>query len=266
MIEYNSDSDTDAYNVRNNDMYEVSINERDRSPLPPRRQPSQVPRQRNGPEANAAVEQNNGKQQQPMEEDDQPELQEEVEEQEHQGPWLEDEHQQQQQQQVDEQEHQQQQQVDEQGLWIQDDDSGDEENLEPNEDYDTVYEKLKSEWILAEIDHRVSKTASEAFWKIGLMYFPKIHAALGRRKKIPQFKSVRNKMYEDLVPPVDLEIGYKDKSTGEISVVKDSVTPLKRFPASKYEKIYEIGTLKVSHQSKFLKYYFNFIDDVVKNK
>lgn len=59
-------------------------------------------------------------------------------------------------------------------------------------------------------------------------------------------------MYDDLVPEVSLEIGYKDKTTGEITVVKDTITPLKQFGTSKYEKLYEIGTVKVRSRNLFL--------------
>ena len=127
-----------------------------------------------------------------------------------------------------------------------------------NHDYNTVFNNLKSEWILTEIDHCVSKSASEAFWKLGLKYFTKLANAAGRKKKTPIFKSIRRKMYADLLPPVQLEIGYKNKDTGEIEIVKDTITPMKKYCSTKYEKLYEIGTVKVSIKNESQKKHFFF--------
>ena len=112
-------------------------------------------------------------------------------------------------------------------------------------DYNTIFEKLKSDWMLTEIGHSVSKTASEAFWKLGLKYFTKLKSAPGN-KKTPMFKSIRNNIYKDMVPRIDLQIGFKDRTTGEVTVVNDTVTPMKRFSPSKYEKLFEIATIPVS--------------------
>ena len=120
-----------------------------------------------------------------------------------------------------------------------------ENNLDEFEDYETVLSELKSKWLLAEIDHSVSKCASEAFWKIGLQFFHRLHLASGR-KKTCLFNSIRRQMYKDKVPDINIEIGYKDKTSGEVVVVNETVTPIKRFPQSKYEKLYEIGTIQVS--------------------
>ena len=130
-------------------------------------------------------------------------------------------------------------------LRIMDDDERS-EDLEQHLDYDTVFEKLKSEWLMTEITHHVSKTATDAFWSVGLKYFSMLSAARGRRKKTPQFKSIRRKIYLNSVPPVNLEIGYKDRTTNEIHIVNDTCTPLKRFSPTKFDKIFEIASIKVS--------------------
>ena len=121
------------------------------------------------------------------------------------------------------------------------------DEMDEEEDYDTILEKLKSKWLLTEASHSVSKSASEAFWKVSLDLLPKLNQGVGRKKKIAQFKTIRKKMYEDLLPEIELEIGYKQKSTGDVIVVKDTITPLKQFSTSKYEKLYEIGTVKVKN-------------------
>ena len=53
-------------------------------------------------------------------------------------------------------------------------------------------------------------------------------------------------MHVDLVPNIDLDFAYKDKISGEVVVVRDTITPLKRYPRSRYEKLYEIGSVSVS--------------------
>ena len=118
----------------------------------------------------------------------------------------------------------------------------DDENHIQQEENNDILENLKSQWLLSEIQHCVSKSASEAFWTLAKQHFPKLDDS----KKTPQFKSIRRKMYDDLLPSVDMEIAYRNKTTGEINIVQEEITPRKRFPANEYDKLYEIGTLKVS--------------------
>lgn len=65
-------------------------------------------------------------------------------------------------------------------------------------------------------------------------------------------------MYKDLVPPVKLEIAYKNKVTGEIEIVEDTFTPVKKYASTQYEKLYEIGTVQVSYPTELLKKIFLF--------
>ena len=53
-------------------------------------------------------------------------------------------------------------------------------------------------------------------------------------------------MHKDLVPDIDLEIGYKNLSTGEVFTVNDTKTQMKNYPSTSFEKIFEIATLKAS--------------------
>ena len=150
----------------------------------------------------------------------------------------------------------------------------DNEFIDDGQDYSTIFKELKSQWMQTEILHCVSKTASEAFWKLGMVYFTKL-AHASRKKKIPVFRTIRDKMYNDLVPPVHLEIGYKNKESGEIEIVNDTVTPVKRYSSTKYEKLYEIGTVKVNifHLTDFpismlklpsIKFFFRYPTDKLK--
>lgn len=98
---------------------------------------------------------------------------------------------------------------------------------------------------MVEVNHHVSKTATELFWKVALKFFPKLRSA-AETQKTYQFKTIRKKLYEEKVPNIFMEIGYKNRSTGEVEVVHDASTPVKQFPPNQYEKLYEIATLKVS--------------------
>ena len=122
---------------------------------------------------------------------------------------------------------------------FQDSSNGEEEE----ENYNDIFQKLKSEWLFTEVHHCVSKTASEAFWKVAAEFFPKLSDPT--QKKKPMFKTIRKKMYLDLLPKIDMQIGYKNKATGEVVIVKDTVTPVKRFSPSQYEKIFEIASVEV---------------------
>ena len=138
---------------------------------------------------------------------------------------------------------------------LRDDDSDfsndDENDGEGSDDYHDILQKLKSSWIMSEIHHSVSKGASESFWRIGLELFPKLSGANGS-KKTPQFNYIRKKMYKDMVPNIDLEIGYKNRSSGEITVVNTTVTPVKNFSPAKFDKMFEIATVKVHIFKMFL--------------
>ena len=132
---------------------------------------------------------------------------------------------------------------------------------EEEHDYDNILEKLSEKWLLAEIDHCTSKTASNSFWRIAAEFFPKLQHAREIQnvtRKIPQFKHIRTKLYDKEVPDVNLEIGYRDKETGEIIIVQSQVTPKSRFPPHQYEKLYETASVKVLFFS-FKVIYFSYV-------
>ena len=125
-----------------------------------------------------------------------------------------------------------------------------------DQDYDSLFKELKSRWILTENTHFVSKSGSEAFWKLGLEFFTKLTNAHGKRKKTPMFKTIRRQIYNDL-PAIDLKIAYKNRTSGEVVIVNDTVTPIKRFPPSKFDKLYEVATIQVCTADIF--FFQNFI-------
>ena len=116
-------------------------------------------------------------------------------------------------------------------------------------DYHTLYHELCSAWMLIEIKHRVSKEASSAFWEAAKTYFfdmYKARRAQGINKCIPKFRQIRNKLISENVPQIAMEFGYRNKDTGDITVVKNQqVTPKSRFPPSTFEQLYEIASIQV---------------------
>ena len=130
-------------------------------------------------------------------------------------------------------------------------DDNDDNEFEFNEvdDYETILQKLSKEWLDTELDHTVSKTASDAFWAVGKKWFHKLFstkALQNVRRKTPTFTHIRRQLYDKWTPPVKMEFGFKHKDTGAYTVVEDSeVTPKTRFPANEYDKMWEIAYVEV---------------------
>ena len=205
LVEYSSDSESDTFRIRNNPIHEVLSRNvqrhertRDRSPLQRRQDEPQVQQEEHQAmdvyEIDAQVEplqveddHGNGQEQEQIEADDQQQQQQLEQHQQHQIE-TEDLQLAEEQLQPDHQQHRQQRLND---LFHDEfpDSSSDEEegnDLNDNDDYGTILDNLKAQWVLAEIDHCVSKTASEAFWKLSLQYFPKLQilqSLHGKRKK-----------------------------------------------------------------------------------
>lgn len=112
-----------------------------------------------------------------------------------------------------------------------------------------ILNDLSKQWLLNEVNHRVSKEASNKFWEISNRMFHQLYLAKENQgRKIPQFPQLRTKLYENEVPDIKLSIGYECKETGEITVVEDvSSTPVSKFPPATYRKLYETAYVSVSH-------------------
>ena len=123
--------------------------------------------------------------------------------------------------------------------------------------YSQILQSFSEAWMNIEMDHKVSKAASEAFWEAGAKWFPRLQGAKVNEvieTPIPQFVSLRNKMYINKVPPIELEFGYRNRETNEIIVRKCESAPVKEFNNRQYEKLYESASVKV----KLYKWYCNY--------
>ena len=114
--------------------------------------------------------------------------------------------------------------------------------------YRDLLADLSQKWLENEIHHKVSKEASNYFWRIANERFHELYVAKGNRsRKIPQFSHLREQLYHKKVPRVNMEIGYKAKEDGEVTVVKDATsTPVSKFPPCTYRRLYEIASVDVS--------------------
>lgn len=113
-----------------------------------------------------------------------------------------------------------------------------------------LLQKLCEEWVLLELKHRSSKSASNEFWALSTKLFPKLYEAKTNENinsKIPQFRSIRQKMYQDKVPKIMIEVAYEVKETGDVIILKDlEKIPVKQYPPSHFKKLYESASVNVS--------------------
>lgn len=118
-----------------------------------------------------------------------------------------------------------------------------------------MMEKFEKKWIDIENSHKVSKVATNQFWKLAISELQAIFDFKQKSKitrKIPQFVTVRRRLHNKHVPRISLQIAYKHKETGEITVVEDSTTtPSSKFPPNEYIKLYEQATVQVQIKINF---------------
>ena len=111
-----------------------------------------------------------------------------------------------------------------------------------------ILSKFSEEWIMNENDHQVSKAGSSGFWNVATKWMTKLSSAFERekKKKFPKFAHIRKKLVKNYVPPIALKTGYVNKETNELTITTDmEKTPVKDFPADRYEKVFEIANVKV---------------------
>lgn len=107
---------------------------------------------------------------------------------------------------------------------------------------------LSKKWVSLEVKHHTSKCATNDFWDLAKEFFPRLHRAKVDEinyKLIPKFATQRNKLTNDNVPKINLEIGYLNKETNETVVVTGEKTPVSRFNPQTFQKQYEVATVEV---------------------
>ena len=109
--------------------------------------------------------------------------------------------------------------------------------------------ELAEKWLVNEITHKVSKTASNQFWQLAMESIPAIsrkRQGEGLTKKVNGFIAKRRKLVSENSPEILMDIGYINKSNGQLEIVRDvKTTPVAKYPPSLYRKAYEIARVKV---------------------
>ena len=120
-------------------------------------------------------------------------------------------------------------------------------------DYHSLLENFYEAWMLTELEHTVSKTASNAFWSAAFKFIPPLIEAKSVQnitRKVPTFNHIRRTLHRNLTPDVNLEIGYRCNTSNEVTVVNAKSMPRSKFPGQQYEKLYEVATVKVIYPNK----------------
>ena len=143
-----------------------------------------------------------------------------------------------------------------------DDDDEDIEPLNATENEKHYFEylhELSKDWLMVEIDHHVSKKATDAFWALACKKMHQLFESKRRnevRRKTPKFPQLR-KSLNDKVPEINMEIGFIDRN-GDLTVKENlRSTPLKQYPPSQFKKAYEIATVKVRFDIHKINKYFS---------
>ena len=147
------------------------------------------------------------------------------------------------------------------------DNDEDEENDEEEEDTDNDHEhedegeidkesfkyllsQFSEAWVDNQINHKVSKTGASKFWNIATKFMIPLSNAFikEKKKKFPKFEHIRRKLVKKNVPEVTIEAGYVDKKKTELIISEGEKVNVKDFPREKFEKVFEIASVKVLNQ------------------
>ena len=102
-----------------------------------------------------------------------------------------------------------------------------ESDIEDNSE--NLMNEFAKKWMLCELTHKISKTASNELWKLAFQYIPYI-----KRQKHAQFAHIRRTLYKENVPEIQIKTCYKQNSTDEVTYTTDTISTQKDFPAGQY--------------------------------
>ena len=128
--------------------------------------------------------------------------------------------------------------------------SDDDIDIPTYQDFSKMLKSVAKDWLLLEISHNVSKTASDAFWEVAkklLHGLVEEQLKSKKKKKIPTFTHIRRLLVVQHCPDIKLNLGYKRKDNGEMVILDDlRKIPVTQYNRGGYEPMYEIASLQVS--------------------
>lgn len=127
-------------------------------------------------------------------------------------------------------------------------DDNEELEEEDQNSFQYLLKKFSEDWLMNEIDHKVSKVGTSKFWNIAIKYMFSITQAFikEKKKKFPKFAHIRKKLKKKYVPKISIDTGYINKETNELIIASDrEKLPVKEFPRDKFEKVYEVARVQV---------------------
>ena len=128
-------------------------------------------------------------------------------------------------------------------------DEEEEDDLEEENEYIKLFRIICERWQLIEINHNVSKTATNEFWEVAVKLLPTLIQTkqnLGITRKIPQFVHIRRMLNRKILPPIQHVTAYRNERTNEIHEVKDEENH-NDYKSSRYTKIYETASVQVKN-------------------
>ena len=124
-------------------------------------------------------------------------------------------------------------------------DSESEDEPEPDDYFPDILEDLAKEWLIVEMTHDVSKTASDQYWELAKSMFNKLPPK--NSGKIPTYTHIRRKLVGKNCPEIKLEVTYKQKETGETVTAEVTSLPVTQYRKPAFEPLYEIASVNVSN-------------------
>ena len=112
--------------------------------------------------------------------------------------------------------------------------------------YYSLLQALSEKWLVVELNHTVSKTASNAFWRIATSLVPILFETkkrLGISRKTPQFVHLRRKLHKQFLPTIHHTTAYQDKDSLDIVEVPGHDSNLN----NSHIKIFETASVSVGN-------------------
>ena len=126
-------------------------------------------------------------------------------------------------------------------------DSWEDENEEQDNEYQVLLQTLTEKWLLVELNHTVTKAATNAFWRLATSLLPSLFDAKKRldvTRKIPQFVHIRRQLHKRFLPDIDHSTAYRQEGSEEIVELRDH-EKLDEIQTNPFLKIYETASVSV---------------------